>query len=100
MKKLVFCGCILTLLCGCIDNSPYWRLRYIPTTDEERRAVSEYIAKIISSSHSNDPEHLAARLYITGCELYCKPTMWEVSPGAGLMPNAYTGKWKYVETTD
>lgn len=96
MKKLIFSICALMFLCGC--SEPYWTLRYIPTTDEERKMVSEYVEKMISSTKcNNDLEHFIAKVQAMGCEMYCKPTLWEVCPTVQGYHWDYTGNWKYIE---
>jgi len=96
MKKLIFSICALTVLCGC--GEPYWKLRYVPTTDEERKNVIEYIERTVSSvKYNTDLEHFLEKVQTFGCEMYCRPTLWEVGPASLYGHWDYTGNWIYIE---
>lgn len=87
---------IALLLTGC-EETFYWKLENVPTTDIERELVAKHAQKILSpppASLSGDPDwddsivsaHEQAR------KLYCKPTLWEYSNDSFNK----TGRWKYI----
>lgn len=95
--------CCTCWLCGCGKPAPEWFERIEPTTDEERRAVAEHAACILSpppSAVSGDPDwddaihaaHEEAR------RTYCRRTLWEWQ-GNGFPEGGgrFTGRWKYAE---
>lgn len=83
------------LLSGC--NDKYWRLKYTPTTGDERKAVCEHAEKILAvtprelAGHDQDWDDAIQAAHLTAREAICRPTLWEFD---GYLE---TGRWKYIE---
>lgn len=84
---------------GCSDK-PFsqWVVRYEPTTDSERKAVAEQVAKILASTprslsgHDQDWDDAIAAATKSAKETLCRPTSWE-----HLGYGNYSGRWRYVD---
>jgi hypothetical protein len=85
------------LLCGC-EEKRWWVVRNEPTTDAERQAVAEQVARILSSApatlsgHDQDWDDAIRQATESAKESLCKPTLWECGDF-----RVWTGRWRYLE---
>ena len=91
-----------TLLVGCGHRE--WILRHEPTTDAERKAITEHVEKILSatpktlSGHDQDWDDAILAAHREAENTLCRPTMWEYINGGMFGPfSGFTGRWKYTE---
>ncbi len=97
--QIIVAIAVIVTLTSCDDSkTQYWAERQVPTTDEERRAVAEQVAKILAatprtlSGDDQDWDDAIEAATKSARESLCRPTLWE-HKGYGL----WTGKWKYIE---
>lgn len=107
MKKNLLCLCVVVLAVMCVgcEGDTFWRLKYVPTTDAEHKAVAEEIARIMASTphqlsgHDQDWDDAIIEAKKAACEALCQPTMWEWRDEGGANWQE-TGRFKRVMETN
>lgn len=101
LPALALALCSALLFSGCEHpktEEKYWALRTVPTTDQERKSVSEQVAKIMEATprslagDDQDWDDAIRAATASAQETLCQPTMWE-HRGYGI----WTGKWHYAD---
>lgn len=93
---LVFSGCAKTL----------WVERCVPTTEAERKAITEHVEKILAatprtlSGHDQDWDDAISEAHRQARQTVCPLTYWEYK--ANGFPEGggeYTGRWRVAQAT-
>lgn len=90
-------------LAGCGRPKPVWRLRQVPTTDTERKAVAEHVEKIMAATprslggNDQDWDDAIAAAQKSALETLCRPSLWELATDSYFAAWDYTGRWKYAD---
>jgi hypothetical protein len=88
-------------LTGCADHAPCWVVRRgVPTTEAERKAITEHVEKILAatpralSGHDQDWDDAIKEAHKQARETLCRVTMWEIVYD-GVWRD--TGRWRYAD---
>lgn len=94
---LVIFAASLLLFAGCDDDKRWYAVRYVPTTEAERKAVAEQVAKIMSatprslSGNDQDWDDAIKAATHSAMTSLCRPTLWEYAKYG-----RETGNWRYL----
>lgn len=94
MKKILLFA-LLSLCAGCEERIT-WQSARKPITAEDRRAVADQEARLLShipttlSGHDQDWDDAVTAAHTAAMESCSPVTMWEYSDMRG-----YTGRWRY-----
>lgn len=88
---------ILTVGCG--QETTVWRVKYVPTTSEERVAVSDLQARMMQClpqtvGRDQDLDDFVRAVHEAATKSVCKPTLWECERSYPLVE---TGVWVSFE---